>query len=807
LNEVCEETCRLELDPQSIYIEVAVGEGSFIHIKNIKYTQRLTNKPPKQIKNLDDLAFNTTTTISIDLSAYFEDTENDVLKYSLSNIPKISSRTEGNTLIITVPKGVEAEYSGFIYVSDGRERINSNVFKLKVNTTNIEDETPIDVTPKRNDSQDPGIGPDDLPLVRTNRTSNETSPSGNQTGINASGTNSTINVTQNITGPGDSIIDVYNDIFTVDQVNFAIDPRLMEIWEKDPSARPKVLVKYKNNNQISINEYLALYDQQIEAKRAANPDEYDKESLLDRKKEIERAIEILRSIDSENGNLITANVIIDGIDIDEEDLLEELEQIDRNLEDIEIADSINSTAELNSTLYDENAGIESLNINYTEMQLFAYSYFIDELYIDDVVNALAIDSMNITKVFDSRSIEGQNGGLGVNICILDTGINTAFITNYINGTDFTNSTGNITDDNGHGTSVAYILSSIAPNSSLIVGKILNSNGQGYESQLISGLEYCRANNASIVSLSLGSGGYNGYCEDNPVSEKVAELYNLGILVVASTGNDGNEWVKVPACSQYSLPVAASTKLDIFAEFSSRNNNTVLIAPGFEISTIDENGNPAVRSGTSYSAPIVAAIAALVNSEDPKTPAQMKNLLMHTGLVINHTTNLSSTLYSRIDAYNALIGNITNNLTEGGVYAYDGTYNGTFGGSVLIANCQNITAANSNNTLTNDISTTEPVCINVFASNATIDCSSFNIVGNNATDSIAIFTNSTTTTIKNCNIRGFQTAVMVNATTNTTILNNNITAEIANGTGVRLNGNQLYAAIVGNSIYIPNYSVS
>ena len=119
---------------------------------------------------------------------------------------------------------------------------------------------------------------------------------------------------------------------------------------------------------------------------------------------------------------------------------------------------------------------------------------------------------------------GGNTGAGVDVAILDTGIDgrhpdLAVVDgiNYAGSPDKDGSTdpADWNDGHGHGTHCAGIVAAlnngigvvgVAPGARLHAVKVLGDDGLGYTSDIIQGLEWCVKNHVHVASLSLGGGG-------------------------------------------------------------------------------------------------------------------------------------------------------------------------------------------------------------------------------------------------------------------------------------------------------------
>ncbi len=150
--------------------------------------------------------------------------------------------------------------------------------------------------------------------------------------------------------------------------------------------------------------------------------------------------------------------------------------------------------------------------------------------------------------------------------------------------------------------------------------------------VISALDYLRTihNTAAVgrivANISLGEGG--APCKA-AVQAAVTAAVNAGIVVVVAAGNDGSA-VQQPANCSGVIPVGATDASNAIPAFSSRGPELAqngLVAPGVAVLTTDLGNANATTSGTSFSAPMVAGMAALILSARPDfTPAQVAQTL-------------------------------------------------------------------------------------------------------------------------------------------------------------------------------------
>lgn len=347
-----------------------------------------------------------------------------------------------------------------------------------------------------------------------------------------------------------------------------------------------------------------------------------------------------------------------------------------------------------------------------------------KVYKDFEVEAFLTESVPLIKansvwrvILNEKNITGK----GISVCVIDTGVDYThpdlggcfgngvnFSCKVIAGYDFVNSDSDPMDDNGHGTHVAGIIAAngtlkgVAPDAKIIAVKVLDANGNGYLTDIVSGIEWCinRSSeyNISIISMSLGTKLYHNdtYCDDDfrdPyfLTETIDEAVSKGISVVVATGNEGvTNGTASPACIYNSTRVSATNKSDIIPSFANRGGNfdIILMAPGVDISSTWIGGGYTYASGTSMATPHVSGVVALMKQvNNILFPKEIEKILNETGKVIYDPA--SGKYYSRIDAYKAISKLIVPNLFSPNVSPYFGNTSTLFNFTVNYTRIANI----------------------------------------------------------------------------------------------------------------------
>ena len=276
-----------------------------------------------------------------------------------------------------------------------------------------------------------------------------------------------------------------------------------------------------------------------------------------------------------------------------------------------------------------------------------------------------------TEVNATAAIDGVDERVDVDIAIIDTGIdldhpdlNVYHYANCAKGGPFNQNCSdndtNANDGHGHGTHVAGTAAAldnnigvvgVAPGARLWAVRVLGSDGSGWNSWVIGGIDYvtAHASEIEVANMSLGFSGSSAAL-DTAIANSVA----AGVVYTVAAGNDLTDVSNVsPAGHPDVITVSALADFDgqpggtgsgsvafldcsenvddSFACFSNYGSGVDIMAPGVRILSTWNDGGTNVIDGTSMASPHVAGAAALYLVEHPgSTPAQVKAGLIAAG---------------------------------------------------------------------------------------------------------------------------------------------------------------------------------
>lgn len=296
----------------------------------------------------------------------------------------------------------------------------------------------------------------------------------------------------------------------------------------------------------------------------------------------------------------------------------------------------------------------------------------DEPEVDHMYH---LESIN---VFDAWKL---SSGDGVTVAIIDTGIDIDHVefegrildTSY-NAYHRQVGLEHVDDDKGHGTDVASVIAAgdngigiigVAPQVDLLVIKANYDNTSSFRmSAVLQGILYAMDQEVDIINLSLGTTTFNQAFEDT-----ILEATKQGIIVIGASGNNGKELAFYPAAYSASISVGSISSNDVVSFFSNYHESLDVVAPGHNIKVTSLGGSTATVSGTSFAAPMVSGVVALLKSYMPTLSVEDIKERLYTS-----ATDLGDTGYDKyyghgkINAYQALV------LDE--IHIYYETFGGT-----------------------------------------------------------------------------------------------------------------------------------
>ncbi len=324
---------------------------------------------------------------------------------------------------------------------------------------------------------------------------------------------------------------------------------------------------------------------------------------------------------------------------------------------------------------------------------------------DLIMHAFSTYPTGVDRIDAEPSVVGTVDVSGIDVAVIDTGIDADHPDlNVVGGVRFSSnpvgklrSDDKFDDDNGHGTHVAGTIGAkndganvnvdgvdvdvvgIVPGVNLWAVKVLDSNGSGYLSTIIAGVDWVTENAATIevANMSLGGGGVSDSFR-TAIQNSVA----AGVVYVVAAGNDASDIYGsdgsfntsddiIPAAYPEVAAISALADSDgqpggqgeswddSFADFSNYSGSVIdgnpmnstgaaidLILPGVKILSTYFDGGYAYGDGTSMASPHGAGLAALYiaangRANDSADVYAIRQALIDGGMAQDSTNGLAT----------------------------------------------------------------------------------------------------------------------------------------------------------------------
>lgn len=186
---------------------------------------------------------------------------------------------------------------------------------------------------------------------------------------------------------------------------------------------------------------------------------------------------------------------------------------------------------------------------------------------------------------------------------------------------------------GHGTAVASIIAAkpflsltrggIAPNAEIDSLKYADGTKKGTAGDIVKAVNWAIEQRVDLINLS------SGLQKDLiSIHQTMIKAKEAGIIVVASAGNDGqSEPLRYPAKYKEVISVGSINQYSDISSFSNGREAVDFLAPGEAINAYSSNGTVQKMYGTSFAAPHITGMLALLAERYPyMTDLQLINKL-------------------------------------------------------------------------------------------------------------------------------------------------------------------------------------
>ena len=232
-----------------------------------------------------------------------------------------------------------------------------------------------------------------------------------------------------------------------------------------------------------------------------------------------------------------------------------------------------------------------------------------------VVALTLLATVNLSAFAVAEAASGPERSDVVVVAVLDTGVSPAPGARLLPGIDLVAGDDDAADENGHGTAVAATIARHCESCTILPVRVLSRAGLAPWPRVAAGIVWAVDNGARVVNVSIA--GPNGSAA---LRDAVAYAAARDVLVVASAGNGGDARRQYPAAYRSVVAVAAADSSGRLADWSSRGGWVDVIAPGCG-ELPQAGGGSDWACGTSFAAPLAAALAGATFAADPDAAAR------------------------------------------------------------------------------------------------------------------------------------------------------------------------------------------
>lgn len=264
-----------------------------------------------------------------------------------------------------------------------------------------------------------------------------------------------------------------------------------------------------------------------------------------------------------------------------------------------------------------------------------------------------------------EQVHARANGKGVVVAVIDSGVTVGADgpANVLPGYDAFDGDRDASDSaapsqsptGSHGTHVAGTIAQltdngigvagVAPGASILPVRIGDYRGVTSDN-IAEGITWAVDNGANVINLSVGGSTYA-----RVVDEACRYAYDRGVVVIASSGNDGFDGkVSYPAAYPTVIAIGAHDAANRETKYSNNGKELALLAPGGDTTAdLGHDGQPdgilqgtitskgwgyAMMEGTSMAAPHAAGAAAILISAGVKGPDAVKSALVGGAKTVN-----------------------------------------------------------------------------------------------------------------------------------------------------------------------------